>query len=283
MPSVSRLFRDDVLTGRVALVTGGGTGIGAAIVRELGRMGCDVAIASRKASHIEPAARGLSQELGREVKGLLCDVRDRDAVTRCLADTLAWKGRLDVLVNNGGGQFLTPAEAISPKGWDAVIATNLTGQFNMTQAAAAAWMLDHGGKIVNITMLTHRGFPGMAHSAAARAGVESFTRTLAVEWAPRGIRINAVQPGFVASSGMNNYPDGAALARQIQATVPQKRLATSEEIAWWVAMLASPAGDYVTGQILTVDGGKTLWGDYWVIPDPDVLPEVVIPKEPWEE
>lgn len=280
---MSRIFREDVLAGQVALVTGGGTGIGAAIARELGSMGADVVIASRKASHIEPAAAGLSRELGREVKGLLCDVRDRDAVAACVRDALGWKGRIDLLVNNGGGQFFTPAEAISPKGWDAVIQTNLTGQWNLTHAVASAWMLEHGGKIVNITMMTARGFPGMAHSAAARAGVESLTKTLAVEWAGRGIRLNTVAPGYIASSGLDHYPDGRNLARRMQSCVPFKRLGTSEEIAWWVAMLASPAGDYVTGQILTVDGGKTLWGDYWIIPDPEPLPEVDIPKEPWEE
>lgn len=283
MPSVSRIFRDDVLVGKVALVTGGGTGIGAAIARELGRMGADVVIASRKASHIEPAAAGLSEELGREVKGLICDVRDRDAVARCVADTVAWKGRLDILVNNGGGQFFAPAELITPKGWDAVIATNLTGQFNLTQAVANAWMLDHGGKIINITMTAQRGFPGMTHSVAARAGIEAVTKNLAVEWASRGVLVNAIEPGYIASSGMYNYPDGLALAHKMQSTVPLKRLGTSEEIAWWVALLASPAGDFVTGQIIAVDGGKQLWGDYWVIPDPEPLPEVVIPKEPWEE
>lgn len=135
---MSRIFREDVLAGQVALVTGGGTGIGAAIARELGSMGADVVIASRKASHIEPAAAGLSRELGREVKGLLCDVRDRDAVAACVRDALGWKGRIDLLVNNGGGQFFTPAEAISPKGWDAVIQTNLTGQWNLTHAVASA-------------------------------------------------------------------------------------------------------------------------------------------------
>lgn len=278
----SRLFRDDLLTGRVALVTGGGTGIGAATARELGRLGATVVIASRKEEHVRPAAEGLSAELGRPVTGRICDIRDREAVDRLVKDTLAAHGRLDVLVNNGGGQFFSPADLITPKGWDAVVATNLTGTWNVTRAAADAWMLAHGGCVVNVTMLTHRTFPGMAHSVAARAGVEAMTRTLAVEWASRGIRINSVAPGLVASSGLERYPAGLDVVGSMSKHVPLKRFATTEEIAWWIAFLATPAGAYVTGQTLVVDGGKELWGDWWEIPDPPNPERVVIPKEPWE-
>lgn len=160
--------------------------------------------------------------------------------------------------------------------------TNLTGTWNLTRAAADAWMLAHGGQVVNITMLTTRTFPGMAHSVAARSGVEAMSRTLAVEWAARNIRVNCVAPGLIASSGLRNYPDGVNLARQIQATVPLKRLGTTEEIAWAVAWLVSPAGAYVTGQLVTIDGGRSLWGDWWPIPDPDPLPVVEIPKASWD-
>ena len=279
----SRIFRDDLLVGHVALVTGGGTGIGAAITRELAHMGATVVIASRKADNIERAAKGLTEELGRTVHGAVCDIRDRDSTAALVAKILADHGRLDILVNNGGGQFFSPAEAITPKGWDAVVATNLTGTWNMTRAAADAWMLAHGGTILNITMMTNRTFTGMAHSHAARAGVEAMTRTLAVEWAARNIRINCVAPGFVASSGINRYPAGLDLIKQMKSLVPMKRLASCEEVAWLVAYLASPAGAYVTGQTWTIDGGKELWGDFWPIPDPPNMPPVVIPKEPWDE
>jgi citronellol/citronellal dehydrogenase len=279
----SALFRDDVLADRVCLVTGGGTGIGAAITRELGRMGASVAIASRKASHVEPAAKGLSEELGRPVLPLVCDIRDREAVQRAYAELLAWKGRVDVLVNNGGGQFFGPAETISDKGWDAVVGTNLTGTWNMTKGAYGAYMGKHGGCIINITMLTRRTFPGMTHSVAARAGVEGMTRNLAVEWASRGIRVNCVAPGLIASSGVNNYPNGASLFREMQRHIPLKRAGTVHDVAWMVAFLASPAGGYITGQTFTVDGGKELWGDWWPIADPKELPAVDIPKEPWDE
>jgi citronellol/citronellal dehydrogenase len=278
----SRIFRDDIFAGTVAIVTGGGTGIGVAIARELAQLGASVTIASRKAAHIEPAAAGLSAELGRTVTGDIVDIRDRASCTALVERVIAREGRLDLLVNNGGGQFMSPAENISPKGWDAVIATNLTGTWNLTRAAADAWMLANGGHVVNVTMLTTRTFPGMAHSVAARSGVEALSRTLAVEWASRNVRVNCVAPGVIASSGLDNYPDGVNLGRAMQQTVPLKRLGTCEEIAWAVAWLASPAGAYVTGQVLTIDGGRTLWGDWWPIPDPEVLPEVTVPRQPWE-
>jgi len=281
--SDSQLFRPDLLAGKVVLITGGGTGIGAAIAREVGRCGAKVVIASRKASHIEPAAKGLSAELGTEVLGLTCDIRDRDSVAACIAAVIEQCGSLDVLVNNGGGQFLSPAEMIRPKGWDAVIDTNLTGTWNMTRAAADAWMLKHGGRVINITMLTNRGFPGMTHSVASRAGVEAMTRSLSVEWATYGIQLNCVAPGIIASNGMRNYPNGEAMAKGYQSEVPAKRLGTCDEIAWMVAFLASPGGAYITGQTLTVDGGRSLWGRTWPIPDPDPLPDVVLPVEPWED
>ena len=279
----SRIFRDDLLTGEVAVVTGGGTGIGAFIAWELGRLGAEVVIASRKASHITPAAAALSAELGREVMGCVCDIRDRDSTAALVAAVLEKHGRIDVLINNGGGQFMSPAQRISPRGWDAVLATNLTGTWNLTRAVADAWMLAHGGRIINITMLTRRGFPGMAHSVAARSGVEAMTRTLAVEWASAGIRINCVQPGIIASSGMRSYPDGVNLARQLQAEIPLKRLGRGGEIAWMVALLAGPAGGYITGQVITVDGGRELWGKTWPVPDPPALPEVVLDTLPWED
>ncbi len=279
----SHIFRDGLLDGQVAVVTGGGTGIGAAAARELARLGATVVIASRRREHIEPAARGLSAELQRPVHGDVVDIRDRDAVDGLVGRVLDRFGRIDVLVNNGGGQFFSPAEAIRPKGFDAVIATNLTGTWNMTRAVADRWMLAHGGRIVNITMLTRRTFPGMAHSVASRAGVEAMTRTLAVEWASRGILINCIAPGIVASSGLRQYPAGLGVLERIQSLIPLKRLARTEEIAWLVAYLASPAGAYVTGQTWTVDGGKELWGDWWPIPDPPDLGPVEVPREPWEE
>ena len=280
----STIFRDDLLHDAVAIVTGGGSGIGAAIARELGRCGAEVVIASRKEDRIQAAAKGLSSELGRQVLGVPCDIRSRDEVDNLVSKTLDRFGKIDILVNNGGGQFFSPAQFISANGWDAVIATNLTGTWNLTQAVANQWMIENGGgKVINITMNTLRGFPGMTHSCAARSGVEGMTKTLAVEWAFANIQVNCIQPGVVASSGLRNYPDAKTMVSQAQRAIPAKRLGTVDEIAWMTTFLASPAGSYITGQILTVDGGRELWGETWPVPDPDPMPEWVIPSEPWEE
>ncbi|MEL6343181.1 MAG: SDR family oxidoreductase [Myxococcota bacterium] len=266
----------------MAVVTGGGSGIGAYIAHELGQLGANVVIASRKKERIESAAAGLSKALGREALGRVCDIRDRDSTTALVEQTLARFGRLDILVNNGGGQFLAPAEFIRPKGWDAVIHTNLTGTWNLTRAAADQWMLKNGGRIMNITMMTRRGFPGMAHSVSARAGVEAMTRTLAIEWATYGILINSIQPGVVASNGLNNYPNGVEMGRTTQKNIPLKRLGSCNDIAWMCAFLASPAGSFITGQTFAVDGGQQLWGESWPINDPDPLPTVTVEPIPWE-
>lgn len=280
----SQVFRSDLLEGQTALVTGGGTGIGAAIALELGRLGADVVIASRKAENIQPAAAGMSEALGREVKPLLLDIRDRETIGAAIEETLSWKGGLDILVNNAGGQFFGPAETIRPRGWDAVIATNLTGTWNVTRAAYDAHMGKNGGRIINITMLTRRTFPGMVHSVSARAGVEAMTRTLSVEWAARDIRINCVAPGLILSSGVSTYPNGEQLFKSMQKHIPMKRAGTMDDVAWMVAFLAGPAGDYITGQTFTVDGGKELWGDWWPISDPrEGLPEITVPRWPWED
>ena len=276
----STIFRDDLLLGKVALVTGGGTGIGAAIARELALLGATVVIASRKIEKIEPAVKGLTTETGREVFGEILNLRDRDSIRACVTRILENHGRIDILVNNAGGQFFSPAEMITPNGWDAVVATNLTGTWTLTRAVQ--WMLKNGGSILNITMLTTGAFAGMAHSVAARSGVEAMTRTLAVEWAPRGIRINCIAPGYVASSGLRNYPKGLGLVEKMKSIVPMKRLATCQEVAWAAVFLSGPAGAYVTGQTWAVDGGKSLWGDYWPIQDPPDMQPVVLPYESWE-
>ncbi len=278
----SRIFSPGLLEGQTALITGGGTGIGAAIAREMAHLGADVVIASRKKDRIERAATGLSKESGRSVLGVACDIRERDAIDACVQQVLDHTGRIDILVNNGGGQFFCPASSISPRGWDSVVATNLTGTWNLTQAVANRWMLQHGGRIINITMNTVRGFPGMAHSVAARTGVEGLTRTLAVEWAQHRIQINCIAPGIIASSGLRTYPDAESMIVEARREIPAKRLGTCEEIAWTTTFLASPAGDYVTGQTFIVDGGRTLWGKTWPIPDPDDSKPVEIPVQPWE-
>ncbi|MFI5289448.1 MAG: SDR family oxidoreductase, partial [Polyangia bacterium] len=175
-------------------------------------------------------------------------------------------GKIDILVNNAGGQFPSPAAAITPKGWDAVVRNNLNGTFYMTREVGVRAMLPQkSGSIVNVIANIARGFPGMAHTGAARAGVENLTRSLAVEWAQFDVRCNALAPGLIRSSGTDQYPP--ELVQASIARTPQKRAGTVEEVAHAIVYLASPAALFVTGATLCFDGGASLWGDSWPIPD----------------
>lgn len=278
MSADASIFRPGLFAGRVALVTGGATGIGLAIAEELVQLGAEVVIASRKRERLEIAARGLAEEYGGTVVPRVCNIRERDQVETLFDDLLARFGRVDFLVNNGGGQFLSPATGISDKGFRAVVETNLTGTFSMCQVAHAKWMGKNGGRIVNIVADMWRGFPGMAHTGAARAGVVNLTQTLAIEWAADGVLINAVAPGTILSTGMNNYPEGVVDAAA--GLIPLKRLGTPREIAWSVLHLLSPAGDFITGATMRVDGGASLWTSGWQIPD---RPGSSGPIPPWPE
>jgi citronellol/citronellal dehydrogenase len=248
----------------VAIVTGGGTGIGRATTVELLQLGARVAIGSRKPEHLEPTVRELLP-LG-EVIALNCDIREPESVAVFVARVLDRFGRVDVLVNNAGGQFPSAAESLTPRGWEAVVRNNLNGTFYVTrEVATRALIPQRSGSIVNVIANIARGFPGMAHTGAARAGVENMTRSLAIEWAQYDVRINAVAPGIIQSSGIAQYPP-----ELVQASVnrtPQKRIGTVEEVAHAIVYLASPAAAFVTGTTLRIDGGASLWGDTWIIPD----------------
>lgn len=277
--SRSSIFRPDLFQGKVAVVTGGGTGIGLAISEELAKGGASVVIASRNMDRLTVSAKGLSHDHKVEVVPVQCNIRSMEAVENLFEQTLDIFGKVDFLVNNGGGQFSAPAENISENGWKAVIDTNVNGTWNMCITAAKKWMLEHGGKIVTIVANMWRGLPGMAHTATARAGLVAMTQTLAVEWAKYQIKINCIAPGVILSTGMRNYPDG--WVDRAWRAIPVKRLGTSEEMAWLVAYLLSPAGDYITGETIKIDGGQSLWGDRWPIPDPEKAPDMNIP--PWPE
>ena len=264
------VFRDGLFQGKVMVVSGGGTGIGRAIARELAALGATVVLCSRSVEHLGPTRDEIVAN-GGTATALACNIRDPEAVEALFAEVESRHGHADGLVNNAGGQFLSPAEAITPKGWHAVVETNLTGTFHMSQAALRHGMREHGGAIVNIVAEIWRGFPGMAHSGAARAGVVNLTQTLALEWAQYGVRVNAVAPGIIDSSGLKTYPEAVqAQLAAIAADTPSRRMGTESEIAAAVVYLLSPAASYVSGATLKVDGASSLYRlQGYVIPEHD--------------
>jgi citronellol/citronellal dehydrogenase len=262
---MSMMYAPDLFRDQVAVVTGGGTGIGRATALMLARLGARVAIASRKQEHLDATAGELEAAAGAgRFHHQTCDIRDPDQVAALVGAVLTRWGRIDLLVNNAGGQFPSPAENITPKGWEAVIRNNLNGTFYMTREVGARAMIPQkSGRIVNVIAQIYRGFPGMAHTGAARAGVENLTMSLAVEWAQHGITVNAVAPGVIQSSGTTRYP--AEVLELGRKATPLKRLGTETEVAESIGYLLSAA--FVTGATLCIDGGARLWGDIWQIPD----------------
>jgi citronellol/citronellal dehydrogenase len=262
MTEPSQIFKPGLLDGQVCIVSGAGTGLGKATALELGRLGARVALCGRRPEPIEATAAEV-EAAGGEAFATAMDIRDDAAVEAFADEVLERCGRIDVLVNNAGGQFMGPAEAITPKGFRTVIELNVLGTWLMTHAAATkAFIPQGGGKVISVTLSPHNGMPGMAHSGAARAGVENMMRTLAVEWARFGIRTCAIAAGqFDTETLRTKYPKEVVEA--IPSTVPLGRLGTEEEWAWLVAYLASPAGDFFSGTVLTMDGARDNWFGSW--------------------
>ena len=261
-------FRDDALAGQVCLVSGGGSGMGRAIAYVLTRLGAEVAVCGRRADKLEETAAGIEKHLGKKIMTRAMTIREPEQVHALLAETWERFGRLDVLVNSAGGQFPQAAIDFSVKGWNAVIDTNLNGTWHMMQSAAQQWReRGRGGSIVNIVAVVARGMPQVAHTAAARAGVIYLSKTLSVEWAPLEIRVNCVAPGSIATDGLNVYPRQAA--EDFAISNPMKRMGDVMDIAQSVVYLAAPTGKFITGEVLTVDGGRQNWGEDWPggIPD----------------
>jgi peroxisomal 2,4-dienoyl-CoA reductase len=264
----SPIFAPDLLAGRVALVTGGGTGIGFGIASCLARAGSAVAIASRKPEHLAPAVERI-REAGARAIAVEMNVREPESVARGLSRVGEELGRLDTLVNNAAGNFYAPSATLSPNAWRAVVETDLYGTFHCCQAAYPALKASGAGRIISISMTLHyRGWPLMAHATAAKAGIDALTRTLALEWAPDHINVNAIAPGPIPTEGVKRAftrpdardPDGFLMDAFVQREIPAGRWGTPEDIGHMVTYLASPAGDWITGAILVVDGGQWLAG-----------------------
>jgi len=258
-PPPRRIFAPDLMAGQVALVTGGGTGIGRAIAQGLAEAGADLFLAARRIEPLEQAAAEIRAATGRRVEVAICNIRERESVEAlALHAAELFGGQVDVLVNNAGGQFPQPARAIKPKGWHAVIDLNLNGTWNMTQIFGNQMLDGRGGSIVNVIAVIGRGFPGLAHTAAARAGVAELTRTLAYEWGTQ-VRINCVAPGPVVTRAFDAAGYDADTS-MLPTTQPIPRFGRPDEVANAVVFLASEAASYVTGEVLYVAGGQQIYG-----------------------
>ena len=275
MPSI---YRSGLLDGHVAIVTGGGSGIGLSMARLFGELGASVAICGRNPDKIERAKTEL-ERANVKLVAEVCDIRDVDQIARFVDRTRDALGPATILVNNAGGQFPTAAENLSPRGWEAEIRNNMNGTFFVTHAVATKHMIPRKkGRILNIIANVARGFPGMVHTGAARAGVENMTKTLAVEWAQHNIQVNAIAPGIIRTTGTDQYPP--ELVEMSRQRTPAKRLGSPEEVADLAAYMVSDAASYVTGETWYIDGGAHLWGDTWVIPEPGDFAPATIPGVP---
>ena len=272
LTSMASIFRPGLLDGQVALVTGGGTGIGLGISQLLAELGAHVVMASRKPANLE-AARADIASRGGKVTAVQLDVRDPEQVKAAVDGIAQQLGRIDVLVNNAAGNFYAPSATLSPNAWKSVVEIDLYGTFYCSQAVYPIMAAQGGGRIVSTSMTLHyRGWPLMAHATAAKAGVDALTRTLAVEWAPQRIRVNAIAPGPIPTDGVrkaftppadSGVPDVFAAAEERMAEyakkgIPLGRWGSPRDIANMVAFLASPAGDWITGSIFVIDGGEWL-------------------------
>ncbi len=258
---MSSNFRPGLFDDTVAIVSGGGSGIGRVTALELASLGAQVYICGRRAEPIEETA---GMEPHGRIHPVVADIREEDHVDRLVSTVLDAQAKIDVLVNNAGGQFFAPAENISPKGFRTVIRLNVEGTWLMTHAVATRSMIPNGGgKVISITISPHNGQPGMAHSTAARAAVENMMRALSEEWARFNVKLNSVAAGQIGTEVFYSKYPAEVVASAIN-SVPLQRVGTPEEIAAAVVYLASPAGDGMSGAVLTVDGAR----DNWIGPFP---------------
>jgi citronellol/citronellal dehydrogenase len=278
------VFRPGLFSGQVYWVTGGGSGIGRCVAHELAALGAHVVISGRTADKLERVRDEIAED-GGLCSTIAFDIREEEAVRSGVAAVLAQHGPVSGLVNNAGGQFPSPLLAISKKGFDTVIASNLTGGFLMMRELFNQCMQQHGGAVVNMTADFRNGMPGMGHSGAARAGMSNLTQTAAVEWAHAGVRVNAVAPGWIASSGMDTYAGAVRqMIPRLKQHVPLRRMGLEAEVSSAIVFLLSPGAAFITGVTLQIDGAASLGSEIFPLgPDSKSVPyqgfhRAVLPK-----
>lgn len=251
------VFHPELFKNKTIIVTGGGSGIGRCTAHELAALGANVVLIGRKQEKLDKVMAEIREDGGR-CSGFACDIRDEESVRGTVSNIVAENKIIHGLVNNAGGQFPSPLMAISKKGWDAVINTNLTGGFLMAREVFNQSMSSHGGSIVNIVADMWNGMPGMGHSGAARAGMVNFTQTAAYEWGHAGVRVNAVAPGWITSSGMDTYPDSfKAVIKTLKAAVPLGRMGNEAEVSSSICFLLSDGAAFVSGTTVRIDGAAS--------------------------
>lgn len=265
--SFASVFRPGLFVGQVILVTGGGSGIGRCMAHELAHLGATVFLAGRTEEKLQKTAEEIRGD-GGKADHAICDIREEDQVKALITTLLERHGRLDGVINNAGGQFPAPLETISRNGFESVVRNNLTGTFLVSREAVNQYMKDHGGSIVCILADIEKGMPLMGHSGAARAGVQNLVKTAAVEWSRFNVRINAILPGIIASSGLESYDENTRRnIFRVRNEIPLRRLGTESEISAAATFLLSPASVYTTGASLKVDGGISLYAQMLPLPD----------------
>lgn len=265
--SFSSVFRSNLFQDQHIIVTGGGSGIGRCTAHELASLGASVSLIGRSEDKLQRVAQEITED-GGAADYFCCDIRDETQVAQTIEQIVIKHKKINGLVNNAGGQYPSPAASIVQKGFEAVVKTNMMGGFIVAREVFNQSMQKHGGSIVNITADMWGGMPGMLHSGAARAGMDNITKTLAFEWGHKGIRVNSIAPGWIASSGMDTY-DGAfkAFIPQLKNAVPLKRLGTESEISGMICFLLSPAAAFISGTAIKIDGAASLGNRVWPLPD----------------
>ncbi|MDF0748813.1 SDR family oxidoreductase [Marinobacter sp. 71-i] len=264
--SYQSVFHPDLFRGQVFIVTGGGSGIGRCTAHELAALGARIALVGRKAEKVESVKAEILED-GGIASAHVCDIREEESVKATVKAIIDEHGGLNGVVNNAGGQFASPLASINQKGWETVVRTNLTGGFLIAREAYTQALSKTGGAIVNIVADMWGGMPGMGHSGAARAGMVNFTQTAAVEWGCSGVRVNAVAPGWIASSGMDNYPEHMKQwIRSLGDNVPIKRMGTESEVSAAICFLLSPGAAFISGDCLRIDGAASQGGRVWPFP-----------------